>query len=74
MAGAVAPGLRGRCLDTLMQVEYGASDPAIKTIFTVVDAWQFIICSGPTLRARASRRWPREVARRTAMGRHRWKG
>ena len=54
----LSPGMRGRCLDTFLQLEVGARDPHFATAFQVLDAWIYLL-SQPAERKRAERAWPR---------------
>ena len=62
IARTLAPGMKGRCLDTLLQIECGAKDPFISTAFQLLDAWIFIL-SLEAERGRASVAWPRALAK-----------
>ena len=62
----LSPGMRGRCLDTFLQLEVGARDPHFATAFQVLDAWIYLL-SQPAHRKRAERAWPR--ARKLVLSR-----
>ena len=55
-AKVLAPGMRGRCLDTLLQLEYGeAGDPFFTSAFQVLNSWIDVITHSEAMRDRAER-------------------
>ena len=75
-AKVLAPGMRGRCLDTLLQLEYGeAGDPFGTSAFQVLNSWVEVITHSEAMRDRAERAWQRAVdVRRQRSPQRRWQG
>ena len=71
----IAPGLHGRCLDTLLHVSVGDGEPAFETLFHVIDSWVAVISHSQQHRDMADACWPAALAeRKKRCKRLRWKG
>ena len=64
---------RGRCLDTLLQLELGDKDPIIAQLWRSVEAWIQIITAGARERALALRDWPKHLESSREKPAHRWR-
>ena len=63
----------GRCLSTVMQLEYGTKDPMYAVFFGVFDSWIDILSSS-TAPLRINRTWEKTYLKVTAMAQNmRWR-
>ena len=68
-----ASSFRGRCLDTILQLELGDQDPAISQVFKMLDSWMSILASSSQARKMALWDWSVHVERARSNPQHRWR-
>eukprot|EP00959_Pyramimonas_sp_CCMP1952_P281323 5880934-Pyramimonas_sp.AAC.1 len=57
IGGTFTAAVRGRCLDTLLQLGMNEQDLAISQVFRMLDSWVTILTAGAEQRSSAARDW-----------------